>query len=72
MLILRAVPKAEIRKLKMGDFFMDGEIVNIQKKLNFISIVTKTGSVFNAHEKPETFNVFKIEKHRPKKKENTK
>jgi hypothetical protein len=59
VLILRGVPKEGIKKLKAGDFFMDGEIINIQKKPNLISIVTRTGSVFNAHEKPKTFNVFK-------------
>jgi hypothetical protein len=65
MLILKAVPKAEIKNLKIGDFFMDSEIVNIQRKFNLISIVTRAGSVFNLHEKPQTFNVFKKIKHPP-------
>jgi hypothetical protein len=59
VLVLRGVPKAEIKRLRSGDFFMDGEIINIQKKPNLISIVTRAGSVFNAHEKPQSFNVFK-------------
>jgi hypothetical protein len=59
MLIFKAVPKERIKSLKIGDFFVDSEIVNIQKKPNLISIVTRAGSVFNAHEKPRTFNVFK-------------
>jgi hypothetical protein len=59
MLLLKDVPKAEIRKLKKGDFFVDSEIINIQRKLSLISIVTRAGSVFNAHEKQKSFNVFK-------------
>jgi hypothetical protein len=62
MLILKGVLKAEIEKLKIGDFFVDSEIVNIQKKLHLISIVTRAGSVFNAHKKLQTFNVFKKNK----------
>jgi hypothetical protein len=65
MLILKAVPKAEIRKLKIGNFFVDSEIGNIQRKSNLISIVTMRGSVFNLHEKPQTYNVFKKIKHPP-------
>jgi hypothetical protein len=59
VLVLRGVPKEGIRKLRVGDFFMGEEIVYIQRKPNLISIVTKNGSVFNAHEKPKVFNVFK-------------
>jgi hypothetical protein len=59
VLVLREVPKEEIKKLRAGDFFMDEEIINIQRKHNLISIVTKTGNVFNAHEKQYGFNVFK-------------
>jgi hypothetical protein len=63
VVVLRGVPKEGIQRLRVRDFFMDEEIVNIQRKHNLISIVTKTGSVFNAHEKPEYFNVFKKVKH---------
>jgi hypothetical protein len=59
VLVLRGVPKEAIRKLRAGYFFMGEEIVSTQRKLNYISIVTKNGSVFNAHEKPKVFNVFK-------------
>ncbi|MDR2739245.1 MAG: hypothetical protein LBB68_05390 [Treponema sp.] len=59
MLVLRGVPKGEIRKLRVGDFFMGEEIVYTQRKSNLISIVTKNGGVFHAHEKPKYFNVFK-------------
>jgi hypothetical protein len=63
--VLRGVPKEEIKKLRAGDFFMDEEIVTIQKRPNLISIVTRAGSVFNAHEKTETFTVFKKIKRPP-------
>jgi hypothetical protein len=63
VLVLKGVPKEEIKKMRAGDFFMGEEIVNTQRKRNVICIVTKNGSVFNAHEKTETFNVFKKVKH---------
>jgi hypothetical protein len=59
VLVLRGVPKEAIRRLRVGDFFMGEEIVNTQRKRNLICIVTKNGSVFNAHEKMKAFNVFK-------------
>jgi hypothetical protein len=59
VLVLRGVPKEEIKNLKAGDFFLDEEIAAIQRKRNVISIVTRAGNVFNAHEKTKTFNVFK-------------
>ncbi|MDR0710659.1 MAG: hypothetical protein LBF77_11405 [Spirochaetaceae bacterium] len=65
MLVLKGVLKEEIRKLKIGDFFIDSEIVNIQRKSNLISIITRAGGVFNAHEKQRTFNVFKRIKRLP-------
>jgi hypothetical protein len=68
MLVSRGVPKEEIKKLKKGDFFADSEIVNIQKKLNMISIVTRAGNVFNAHEKQQNFDIFKKTKLRLKNK----
>jgi hypothetical protein len=65
MLVLRGAPKEAIKKLRAGDFFMDSPIINIQKKPKLISIVTKPGNVFNAHEKPKAFNVFKKIKRPP-------
>jgi hypothetical protein len=59
VLVLRKVPKEAIRKLRVGDFFVDSEIVTIQRKAKVVSIVTRAGSAFNAHEKTGTFNVFK-------------
>jgi hypothetical protein len=59
VLVSKGVPRGEIEKLKVGDFFMDGEIVNIQKKSNLVTIVTGAKSVFHAHNKTKTFNVFK-------------
>jgi hypothetical protein len=59
MLLYRDVPKETIKNLKVGDYFVDSEIVIIQKKGNLISIVTKAGSVFKAHQKTSAFNVFK-------------
>jgi hypothetical protein len=59
MLLYRGVPKEEIKKLKVGDFFIDGEIVRMKKGHYMISFLTTTGNFFTAHEKLETFNVFK-------------
>jgi hypothetical protein len=42
MLLYRDVPKEEIKKLKVGDFFIDSEIVSLKKGLYMISFVTKT------------------------------
>ncbi|MDR1955945.1 MAG: hypothetical protein LBQ30_03740 [Treponema sp.] len=59
MLVYKGVPKEEIKKLKIGDFFVDSEIVHLQKNGRVVSIITKNGSVFNAHHKEFTYNVFK-------------
>jgi hypothetical protein len=59
MLLYRDVPKEEIKKLKVGDFFIDSEIVSLKKGHYMISFVTKTGNLYTAHEKLKTFNVFK-------------
>jgi hypothetical protein len=59
VLVLRAVEKEKIDVLKVGDFFVDSPIVFIQKRPNIVSIVTESGSVFNAHVKPGSYNVFK-------------
>jgi hypothetical protein len=61
--VLRGVSKEEIRRLRVVDFFVDSEIVAIQRRYNVISIVTRANSVFNAHEKMKAFNVFKKVKH---------
>lgn len=59
MLLLKGVPKDEIKKLKIGDFFIDSEIVSLKKGHYMISFVTKAGTLFTAHEKLKTYNVFK-------------
>jgi hypothetical protein len=59
MLLCRGVPKEEIKKLKVGDFFIDGEIVRLKKGHYMISFLTTTGNFFTAHEKLKTYNVFK-------------
>jgi hypothetical protein len=59
MLLLRGVAKEKIDALKVGDFFVDSPIVFIQKRRSIISIVTKTGNVFNAHLKIHAYDVFK-------------
>ncbi|MDR2786374.1 MAG: hypothetical protein LBB83_10725 [Treponema sp.] len=62
MLLFRDVPKEEIKKLKIGDFLIDSEIVSMKKGHYMISFVTKTGNLFTAHEKLKTYNVFKKRK----------
>jgi len=69
MLIRKGIPKPSIEKLEAGDFFVDGRITNIQRKEFLISIVTEAGSVFNAHRKEHSYNLFKKN---AKKKENNK
>jgi hypothetical protein len=59
MLIGKGIPKEKINVLKRGDFFVDSPIVSIQKKCNLVSIITEAGSVFNAHHKPHSYNLFK-------------
>jgi hypothetical protein len=59
MLLLRGVPKEEIKKLKVGDFFIDSEIIKLKKGHYMISFYMKSGDLFTAHEKLKTFNVFK-------------
>jgi hypothetical protein len=66
MLLQKGVPKEEIKKLKVGDFFIDSEIVSIKKGHYMLSFVTKTGNLFTAHEKLKTYNVFKKKKPEPK------
>jgi hypothetical protein len=59
MLLLRGVPKEEIKKLKVGDFFIDSTIVRLKKGHYMISFFMESGSLFTAHEKLKTYNVFK-------------
>jgi hypothetical protein len=59
MLLLRGVPKEEIKKLRVGDFFIDSEIVSMKKGHYMISFFMKSGDLFTAHEKLKTYNVFK-------------
>jgi hypothetical protein len=69
VLVSKGVPRGEIEKLRVGDFFMDGEIVTIQKQSNLVTIVTGAKSVFHAHNKTKTFNVFKKVKRQANNKE---
>jgi hypothetical protein len=66
MLIRKDAPKQEIRSLKRGDFFIDGEIVSIQKTDRIISIITSADNVYNAHMKNGAYRIFRINKHRCK------
>jgi hypothetical protein len=64
MLVYRGFEREKINTLKAGDFFVDSSIVSIRQKDNIISIVTESGSVFNAHIKSRTIcNVFKKNPH---------
>jgi hypothetical protein len=58
MLIRKGIPKPDIEKLTVGDFFVDGRIVSIHKCDFLITIVTDAGSVFNAHRKEHSYNLF--------------
>jgi hypothetical protein len=69
VLVSKGVPRGEIEKLRVGDFFMDSEIVSIQKQSNLVTIITGAKSVFHAHNKTKTFNVFKKVKRPPNNKE---
>jgi hypothetical protein len=59
MLLFRGLAKETIDALKVGDLFADSPIVFIQRKRNIVSIVTKSGYVFNAHKKFHAYNVFR-------------
>jgi hypothetical protein len=58
MLLYREVDTDFILRLKVGDFFENTVITNIAQKNSYISISTKIGDVYNAHRKPNGFNVF--------------
>jgi hypothetical protein len=64
MLIRKDAPKKEIRALKRGDFFIDGEIVSIHKTDRIISIITSADNLYNAHMKNGTYTVFLINRHK--------
>jgi hypothetical protein len=53
----------EIRSLKKGDFYIDGEIVSLQKTPGIISIITSAGNLYNAHMKRGDYSVFRLERH---------
>jgi hypothetical protein len=59
MLLMKGVPKEEIKKLKVGDFFIDSAIVRLKKGHYMISFFMESGNLFTAHEKLKTYNVFK-------------
>jgi hypothetical protein len=57
-----------IKRLKPGDYFIDGKIVSL-KRSSYVSIVTEAGSVFSAHGKPWGYTVFKKLKKKRKSKQ---
>jgi hypothetical protein len=59
MLILKEAPKARILALKKGGFFIDGKIVSVTRQGRVVTVITEGGSVFHAHDKADSFNVFK-------------
>jgi hypothetical protein len=67
MLLMRGVPKEEIKKLKVGDFFIDSAIVRMKPGHYMISFFMESGNLFTAHEKLKTYNVFKKKNPEPKK-----
>ena len=64
MLIIRNAPLNEgIINLKRGSFFIDGEVVFLQKVKRMISVVTNKGSLYNIHLKDDnTYSVFQIKR----------
>jgi hypothetical protein len=66
MLLQKGVPMKEIRSLNKGDFYIDGEIVSIQKTPRLVSIITSGGNLYNAHMKCGDYSVFRIDKYRRK------
>jgi hypothetical protein len=58
MLLYKEAPWGFILKLEVGAVFENTVITNITQKNNYISISTKAGDVYNAHWKPNGFNVF--------------
>jgi hypothetical protein len=58
----------EIRSLRKGDFYIDGEIVSIQKTSRIVSIITDAGNLYNAHMKRGDYTVFRIDRHSRKRK----
>jgi hypothetical protein len=66
MLIQKGVPKNEIKALRQGDFYIDGEIVSIQRKGRIVSIITSAGNLYNAHMKTGDYSIFRIDKYRRK------
>jgi hypothetical protein len=66
MLVQKGVPVKEIGGLKKGDFYIDGEIVSVQKRGKIVSIITSTGNLYNAHMKCGDYSVFRVERYRRK------
>jgi hypothetical protein len=67
MLLQKHVPKQEIRSLRIGDFYVDGEIVSITRTPRMISIITSAGNLYNAHMKCGDYSVFRVDRYRRKK-----
>ncbi|MDR2374878.1 MAG: hypothetical protein LBD96_00400 [Treponema sp.] len=66
MLLRKHVPKQEIRALRKGDFYVDGEIVSINKTPRMVSIITSAGNLYNAHMKTGDYTVFRVDRYRRK------
>jgi hypothetical protein len=66
MLVRKGVPMKEIRFLKKGDFYIDGEIMSIQKTPRIVSIITSAGNLYNAHMKCGDYSVFRNDRYRRK------
>jgi hypothetical protein len=64
MLLQKHVPKQEIRSLRKGDFYVDGEIVSIQNTGRIVSIITSAGNLYNAHIKNGDYTVFRIKRYK--------
>jgi hypothetical protein len=66
MLLMKEVPNKEIRALREGDFFIDGEIVSIRRRNGIVSIITGTGNLYTAHTKPSGYSIFRNDRYRRK------
>ena len=64
MLITKNAPLDEgITNLKRGDFFIDGEIIYMQKVRRIVSIVTVNNTLYNIHlRENNTYSLFRIKR----------
>jgi hypothetical protein len=66
MLVQKNASLEYIRRLKMGDTYMNSIITSIRKKGRGFLIMTSNGNLYNAHLKTNYYNVFKNERHKKK------